>query len=197
MNRNTKICSLVVFVLALVTAMVGSQPVVAGVSGTDHQQGFSPDLSVIDVMDMHGPVLLKDEVGGVDIVIGWEQGNLFVYENGVLAKIETGFDVLGRPAFRTPHMDGSFSYDRDNSLVVNITVAGQSPERLSSIGGITTRRANCNCFGTGSGGTTKTCTDSMCDTADDCQDGGTGDRNCRWSAGSRSSVDRGQIVIIE
>lgn len=132
-----------------------------------------------------GVILVDTNISGSEVVIGWDGSNLAVLQNNTpLTNFETGYDSNGRPAFRSDQMSGTFELDPNGTLITIIRGITEEPVRLALVDGTTSvlGRANCNCFGTGTGGTQTTCKNKDCDEGNSCQTGGTGGRNCRWSA---------------
>lgn len=149
---------------------------------------------VLDAVDKNGALVYEGVIAGVDVVISWDGFNLYVELDDFAAPdLEVGDDGLGRPAFYSSSgLRGFIDLDPEGNLVVQISGVSAEPVRVSVYSGDVLAAAKCNCFGTGSAGTIKACTDAMCTTGDSCQTGGTGGRNCRWSAATT-----GQLITLD
>lgn len=176
-------------VIAGIAALTASAIVLADPPSYDHEYwaqyaSADPEIDVEASLNLGPQVVYDGEIAGTQVRVEWN-GKIFVYANDAeVTDLVVGEDAFGRPAFAQAGggVSGFIDLDETGRTLVHLKGFSKTSVRIILDNNGVHRAANCNCFGTGSGGTITTCSDSNCDTGDNCQTGGTGTRHCRWSA---------------
>lgn len=160
-----------------------------------------PTLDVRAVLDKGHEVVAEFQAPAGDGIVDsyalfWDretQSFDLLWNGEYVMDLVTGEDEAFRPNFSgllddrgEPLVRGFVDSDGHGNVIVQITPPNGNTVRLTAVRGHVVAMATCVCFGTGPAGTD--CSDSDCDTSEDCvAAGGTaGSRHCRWRAGDQA-----------